>query len=137
MGELTVEQYTWHGLNFFSALKDVRDYLSHLAEDGVIRPPFLGVSVAEKRIEVLFHRAIVMKLFELFMELQQELQGNDITGLRLDLGKLEIIREHKHLRKYLDEPSIEEARQEYKTTLLRMLKAEATARAEQIVKTSM
>jgi len=73
MGGLTVEQYTWHRVNFFSPLEDVSDYLGQLAQDGIIRPAFLGVMLAEKRIEVLFHRAVVLKLFELSMELQQGL----------------------------------------------------------------
>ena len=133
---LTDYQYMWHRLNFFSPLEDMRDYLSQLEEDSITRPAFVGVSMAEKRIEVLFHRAVVTKLFETSIKLQQELRGVDITGLQLDLGKLDIMREHERLRKYLDELSIEETRQEYKTTPLRLIRAEAIVRAEQIAHTS-
>jgi len=49
-------------------------------------------------------------LFELSMELQQELHGNDTTGLRLDLGKRDVIQGHGHLRKGLEELRIEETR---------------------------
>ena len=82
---LTNKQYIWHRHNPFSPLKDVRDYLSQLAEDGITRPAFLGICMAEKRVEVLFHRAVVTNLFEKSMEQQQELRRADITGSQLDL----------------------------------------------------
>jgi len=84
--------------------------VSQLEEDRIVRPAFLGVSITEKRTESLFRRAVVLMLFELSMELQQELHGNDTTGLRLDLGKRDVIQGHGHLRKGLEELRIEETR---------------------------
>jgi len=132
MGGLTHYQSMCHNLTVCSPLEDMKDYLSQLEEDSITRPAFLGVSVAEKRIEVLFHRAVVTELFEMSMKLQQELRGVDVTELQLDLRKLDIMQEHERLRKYLDELSTEETRQEYKTTPLRLLRAELIVRAEQI-----